>query len=349
MDRLIDAPGAARMQLDLGFLSASRQRELAALRPGDRLTRLRRERLLPLAQGRDDSPAMAADSRLAELLQAFHAAAIDVLVLKGAALAYSVYAHPAHRPRTDTDLLVRAEQRAAAVGLLNAHGYRSASTSAHDPLARQMSFSVDGPTGLTIDLHFALANQPEFAELFSFDELAAHAIELPRLSPIARGLHPEHALLHAVIHYYAHLPAATRPAIWLLDIALLARGLDAAGWLSLDERVHEAGCSALVATAIETTRSWFVCPCPPELLATWTGRAGAEWRSVRAQPDEPALRELGLALRAMPSTPERLRYLWRRLFPTAAWMRALHGPLGPAGLVLAYLRRLLAGVGRRIR
>jgi hypothetical protein len=55
---------------------------------------------------------------LAEILPAFAAASIDAVVLKGAALAWSVYPSPALRPMGDLDLLVpRAAARAAQLSL----------------------------------------------------------------------------------------------------------------------------------------------------------------------------------------------------------------------------------------
>jgi hypothetical protein len=55
---------------------------------------------------------------LAEILDAFERASIDAVVLKGAALAWSVYASPALRPMGDMDLMVpRAAARAAQLSL----------------------------------------------------------------------------------------------------------------------------------------------------------------------------------------------------------------------------------------
>lgn len=51
---------------------------------------------------------------LAEILQAFDRASIDAIVLKGAALAWTIYASPALRPMGDIDLLVPAAAARAA-------------------------------------------------------------------------------------------------------------------------------------------------------------------------------------------------------------------------------------------
>ena len=61
--------------------------------------------------------------RLVSMLRVLRAASIDVVLLKGAGLAYSVYAKPADRPMADLDLLVRAEHAHEAWTLALANGW----------------------------------------------------------------------------------------------------------------------------------------------------------------------------------------------------------------------------------
>jgi Uncharacterised nucleotidyltransferase len=61
---------------------------------------------------------------VAEVWQACHRQGIAVIVLKGAALAETVYPHRAVRPMSDIDLLVRAEALEAMDESLTASGYR---------------------------------------------------------------------------------------------------------------------------------------------------------------------------------------------------------------------------------
>jgi len=61
---------------------------------------------------------------LARALRALNQADVPVMVLKGAALAQTVYPRLSQRPMGDADLLVRPEDRDRARGALEAAGYR---------------------------------------------------------------------------------------------------------------------------------------------------------------------------------------------------------------------------------
>ena len=51
---------------------------------------------------------------LSSMLRSLSAAGVRALLIKGTALAYSVYGAPWHRPRMDTDVLVSSEEVASA-------------------------------------------------------------------------------------------------------------------------------------------------------------------------------------------------------------------------------------------
>ena len=63
--------------------------------------------------------------QLQEILGAFNEENIDVLVIRGPALASTVYPDPATRPWTDIDLLVKPNQYLKSRRVLNQLGYRS--------------------------------------------------------------------------------------------------------------------------------------------------------------------------------------------------------------------------------
>lgn len=341
------------LELDLQFLVPARQAALLALRPGDRLSVLRRQRLLPMAQAgkkRNGVQVLSASDRaLTKVLDDFAATGIPALVLKGTALAHSLYEHAELRPRTDADVLIAHHQLDDAITSLERLGFSTPARSLHDAISTQMTFSASDPDICAIDLHFALSNRPEFARSFSFSDLWTDAIALPRLSPQARALHPRHALMLAAMHYYGHSPVNERPAIWLFDIALLARSLDASSWAKVDLEGRAVGICGLLAAAIDETRTWFDCPYPQKLLDGWRKQRSREWRSARVETQSPPWRDLNLALRGLPSFADRLRYLWRRAFPEPEWMRAEYGAATRTELLRAYLIRLMRGLRRRAR
>jgi hypothetical protein len=65
------------------------------------------------------------ERQLREILDTFGRENISSLVLKGPALAWTVYPDPATRPFADIDLLVRPDQYMKARNILNQLGYRS--------------------------------------------------------------------------------------------------------------------------------------------------------------------------------------------------------------------------------
>ncbi len=130
------------------------------------------------------------------------AASIPGLLLKGSALAYWAYPQPHLRACGDVDLLLPSREAAEQLSAqLTATGYKRAETSgelvAYELLCRR---PVSGDLQLEVDIHWRLANSPLFTDVFTFDELVADSIALPRLAPNARGLGPVHALLHACVH-----------------------------------------------------------------------------------------------------------------------------------------------------
>ena len=93
---------------------------------------------------------------LAEVLEAFQRASIDTIVLKGAALAWTIYPSPALRPMSDVDLLVPAAAAPTAQLLLRrlrfeaqVSGRRFGRNAHHLPIA---SRSQNGVT-ISVEIH----------------------------------------------------------------------------------------------------------------------------------------------------------------------------------------------------
>ncbi len=74
--------------------------------------------------------------------------------------------------------------------------------------------------GHVFDVHWKISTQTVFADVLTYDELAASAAPVPALGPHARTTGGVHALLLACIHPVMHHQNADR-LIWLYDIHLL--------------------------------------------------------------------------------------------------------------------------------
>jgi hypothetical protein len=119
-----------------------------------------------------------------------HRRGLDVLLMKGASLAYDIYPDPAWRVRSDVDLFIRAADRAAVRACLDDLGYVSAPEVSGRLVAYQFhSQRIDGHGVRHLcDVHWKIANPQRFADAIGFDELAAAAVPLALLGPDARGI-----------------------------------------------------------------------------------------------------------------------------------------------------------------
>jgi len=117
--------------------------------PGDIIEELKRDYYLNAAKN------ALIFKELNSVLKAFRESGPPVMVLKGAALASSVYINPALRPMTDVDLLVKRKDFKIADGTMEALGYRSSDR----PAGGINSFSS---YLTTLDYHHSFTNSPSF-------------------------------------------------------------------------------------------------------------------------------------------------------------------------------------------
>jgi hypothetical protein len=261
---------------------------------------------------------------------------IQVLILKGTALAYGVYAEPWERSRLDTDLLIAPRHEQQAADILRACGCRELPSVPGITGQRQF---MTGGIGEVIDLHTRLAAPAAFSALDEFDALWSRSRPLPAFAP-ARWLGGADALLHACVHRVAHhndSPARQ----WLHDIHLLASGLDAAGWQLFGDLAVRTATRAVCASGLTQAAAMFGTEVPPAVHQTLT-----------ASGDEPTARFLGgglsefeiqrLSFLHLSTWRERLALVTAHLFPPTGYMLARY-KRAPAWLPLLYAHRVIRG------
>ena len=173
---------------------------------------------------------------LAELLQVFAHSQVDLLVLKGAALAETLYPRPSLRPFGDLDLLIRDAQAVQARTLLERLGY-AVDPAQWEDLVRgrdcQANFFKPTPRGSVVaELHTRLINNSLFFPFVRFDLAGIWRRARPAsLAGVpAHILGPEDLLLHLCLHLAGHYLAAPQS---LRDIAQLCDAVQS-GVLPLD-------------------------------------------------------------------------------------------------------------------
>jgi hypothetical protein len=216
--------------------------------------------------------------QLKGILEAFHAAGIPVIVLKGALLADTVYRERALRPMNDIDLLIREEDLEEAEDRLGRLGYEAA----HDPETKDVLrrrhhhwvFRNAAPvlSGIPLELHWRL-DPP--GSPFRVDTAALWQRAVPaRIAGVdALGLSPEDLLLHLCTHAARH--RFNGGLIPLCDIAAVTtRYGDRIDWAQLGTRAAEWGAAPYVAVALNLASELVGAAVPASIPAELRGSQG---------------------------------------------------------------------------
>jgi hypothetical protein len=288
---------------------------------------------------------------LVAVLDALATEGVAALVLKGAALAYDLYASPELRPRGDTDLLIAGDQLEAARKVFLRLRYEEQPLTGDEHGMRQTVFTRASGPGVVhmYDVHWAIANTPLFASTMAFTDLLARKRPLPRLGANAHGLGDVDALLLACIHRVAHHHDSER-VIWLVDIALLRDRMSR----DEHERFWRAAAEARIVGAcvrsVEQANAWMSRP-DVNRADEWLSREELERdEASRVFLDRDLTRGELLAanLRALPWRA-RIERLWQVAFPPAAFVQQSFGTRSRLALPWLYLVRGVRGVRRLFR
>lgn len=171
---------------------------------------------------------------LAQMAEAFRQEKLAGLLVKGAALALTVYPDPAARRMSDIDVLVREEDQVRAVRALERLGWLVGQDASRNlsrvMLGETMVQARVGSMTFTVEVHASL--DKVVRRPIAFADLLQRASPAPGLEGLSVPAHEDHALLvalHASTHEYRHVLA-------LQDMELLLRG-------GLDKRVLEERCT----------------------------------------------------------------------------------------------------------
>lgn len=153
-------------------------------------------------------------SDLESLGDAFQSAGLSVIVLKGAALALTVYPNDEYRPMADIDLIVRPNDLSKARTCLENLGYshKPEPASQDGPFQSEQTGEVSyvRKNHASIDLHWEFTSMEWLRNLISIneDEWWANASPLPLANKRLNSLAPvdmiSYLCLHLVSHHFSH-------------------------------------------------------------------------------------------------------------------------------------------------
>ena len=266
-----------------------------------------------------------AESR--RLLALMADAGISGLLLKGSALAYWAYAAPHLRACSDVDLLLPSRQAAEELSrrlCAAGAGYERSDTSgelvAYELMCRRQ---ISDALKLEVDIHWRLANSPLFADAFTFDELMAESIALPRLGADARGLGLVHACIHACVHRALNLSIGVDDKLkWLYDLELLMTLFTPADWQRMVDLSITKGLAGVVRNGLESASAAFGRQLPEDVSKALKQAERAELLDARRLADWRYMQRR--TFQALPTIALRLRWMWQRVFPTRDYLAGLY-------------------------
>jgi hypothetical protein len=294
---------------------------------------------------------------LAQALEALHESGVQPILMKGTALAYSLYPNPALRARGDTDLIIPAEAKDSVHAALLALGFERNLDAGGDYVSYQANYTRHLAEGgaHTLDVHWMVNNSEVLSGLFTYEELRQEAVRLPALSDHAWGTSRMHSLLIACMHrathkhnpYYVDGVAHRNPdrIVWFADIRLLCDHLTEPEWRNVVSAAADKGLRAVTLEALETTHAQLGGSAPGFVKEVLAGAGAGELASNYLFAS--SLRQQWMDFQALAGIRRKLRLIRELLFPPEAYMRAKFGP-GAGSLAWLYFRRASSGLLRRL-
>ena len=297
--------------------------------PDEARAALSEQYLLNAAQNRIFS------SELARIAEKFENRDVSCVLLKGAALAHSLYEEPALRPMNDIDLLIQPEELNSAINQMGSLGYEvlAASHLEHtawlDQAANHHVHLRNILLGVSVELHWRLIGgkddwrSPDSAWFWEQKRPLASVANLPFYE-----LAPEACLLYLAAHAELQHGVSSSPLLWYYDIYLLlekyANELD---WELVIKKAVELNWAEALFQALDSVELFFGLELPVSQARGWIPRDGRAARYIeqktrpRGSRTEETLRDLGTF-----QGLARLRVLLALLFPGAKYMRKRYQP-----------------------
>jgi hypothetical protein len=295
---------------------------------------------LEAAYYRAVAQAVLLDSELSHVLAELDAGGVPAVLLKGAALARSIYPDPALRQMADVDVLVPVRCRAAVKERLSAMGYRHESGEKPGYRPRRFverygeAWIFAGP--LYVEVHHKLIGGEWVRRVSCMeqvaDEIMDRAIPL-RTEPRARQLAPADTLVHLAVHMAVNHAFSDVVLRGLLDIALLIES-ESIDWRDVVERAKRWRVATACYAALDSASRLVDADIPSTVLDELRPgfgrvlllRAMLDMRSVVEHGRYfVGLRRFLLQLILVDRLEDACCLLWHTFFPESEWLVLRYG------------------------
>jgi hypothetical protein len=292
--------------------------------------------------------ALAIEQRLLRISAAFDKAGIRAVVIKGPAVAHTVYLNPSMRPFGDLDLLVSTGDWPGACEMLAANGYRRDLPEPRRRFDERFGKAAthSDADGYQVDLHRTLVLGP-FGLWLDPEELLGSTESFVLAGRRLERLDTTGMLLNAALH--AGLGAAPSLLLPLRDVAQIV-GRPAVDWDRLAGWAVRWRLTAALDHAFDCTAETLGVELPPTTQRIRAmGARRAERRAILAYTAR--RRSGGVALaatRAIPGIRPKVAYLFGLLLPSREFLRA-RSRGHPSASYLSRWRIPLRWISRRRR
>jgi len=268
--------------------------------------------------------------RLEDVVSHLTAEGVPVILLKGAALAETVYRNASVRPMVDLDLLMRQEDVPTALRVLSVMGYEPAHAEHRAgylfTYKNEMVLVEIGEVKAPIEIHWSLFGPLYYQHAVPLDWFWQTALPVRIGNASAWMLGPEAQVLHLCGHMpLQHSGEGGPRLLWLHDVAeVIAFYQEQIDW---DQVLARAQAYDLVLPLQEiltrVSDEWHA-PIPPDVLE--------QLRALRPSRDEERIfarlttadrsaQRFWVDLASMPGWGPRLRFAWCIFFPSAGYMQ----------------------------
>ena len=281
---------------------------------------------------------------LSDILNSFQSSGIQTIILKGAALAETLYPDISLRPFGDIDLLIRSRDLPEAQDRLQCLGYgentdREFYQGYRERFEEHFIYRKNAHIPVYVELHTSL---PPFVsarglEVGGFWDRAVVA-QIGEVDSLV--LSEEDTVLHLCVHIFKH-NFSTR-LLWLYDLALLilrhGKGIN---WKLMEKRARKLGIHRVVGLALDQVR---------RILDVSVPQDATSWlESCRLSPVEKLLLVNGLGLvtwrhtlrlRLVKGVKGKLKLVFGQLFPSRGYIMRRYSLSSPGLMFFGYCYHL---------
>jgi hypothetical protein len=281
--------------------------------------------------------------QIEQVLTAFQEAGIPVLLVKGPALARTVYPDPALRHSSDIDLLIRPEDFLLCERIMEKLGYSCPACTYHlSRYAFHHQTFLNGKNRLMVEIHWMADFGFGYFPKNWLDNSLERKIHVQSKDLTFDTLHPADHLQFLVFHNV--IQHNHRRLDWIMDIAYLIQGFSTPdGWKSVQTSSVTHHIRIPIEIAINEAILWSGHTLPSSLsdFSTWPVPSAREerlWRYAEIQ-EISARAAIRLRLQGLPGYGEKLKYCGRFILPPPHLMTDYRRSQSRWDPYLSHLRR----------